>query len=229
MAAVAWQFCPAIEGTGTTGSGLVFAQSAPPGQAPRALPACYAARIVTMTGEHIGELKKWATEIVKSGSSGDQVGWKHAAELISKHFSVKPHEVAILGFTPDERFLRFLTPDGLRPVGRIPLSSTTSLAVRTARDCRAEIINHFSVVPHASVFEGVPVNDSQRTEAIQKIMSSPVVVDKKVVGVAQVSRKGSSAAEAGPDFTPVQLRDLKAIAEILAPCIVLSSTPALPV
>lgn len=182
-----------------------------------------------MTGEHIGELKKWATEVVKSGSSGDQVGWKHAAELISKHFSVKPHEVAILGFTPDERFLRFLTPDGLRPVGRIPLSSTSSLAVRTARDHRAEIINHFSVVPHASVFEGVPVNDSQRTEAIQKIMSSPVVVDKKVVGVAQVSRKGNSAAEAGPDFTSVHLRDLKAIAEILAPCIVLSSTPVLPV
>lgn len=178
-----------------------------------------------MTGEHIGELKKWATEVLKSGSSGDQVGWKHAAELISKHFSVKPHEVAILGFTPDERFLRFLTPDTLRPIGRIPLSSTSSLAVRTARDQRAEVINHFSVVPHASVFEAVPVNDSQRTEAIQKIMSSPIVVEKKVVGVAQVSRKGNSAAEAGPDFTSVQLRDLKAIAEILAPCIVLSSTP----
>lgn len=178
-----------------------------------------------MTGEHIGELKNWVTEVVKSGSSGDHVRWNHAAELVGKHFSVKPHEVAILGLTPDERFLRFLTPDNLRPVGRIPLSSTSSLAVRTARDQRAEVINHFSIVPHASVFEGVPQNDSQRTEAIQKIMSSPVVLDKKVVGVAQVSRKGNSAADAGPDFTPVQLRDLKAIAEILAPCIVLSSTP----
>lgn len=182
-----------------------------------------------MTGEHIGELKKWVAEAVKSGSSGDQVGWKHAADLISKHFSVRSHEVAILGFTPDERFLRFLTPDNLRPVGRIPMSSTSSLAVRTARDQRAEIINHFSVVPHASVFEGVPINESQRTEAIQKIMSSPVIVNKKIVGVAQVSRKGNSAAEAGPDFTTAQLRDLKAIAEILAPCIVLSSTPTVSV
>ncbi len=178
-----------------------------------------------MHGEHIGELKKWAAEIAKSGTAGDDVSWRHAAELIGKHFSVHTHEVAVLGFTPDERFLRFLTPDNLRPVGRIPLSSTSSLAVRTARDCRAEIVNHFSVVPHASVFEGVPIADSQRSEAIQKIMSAPVTIGKKAVGVAQVSRKGASSAEAGPDFTPTQLRDLKAITDILAPCIVLSSTP----
>ena len=116
-------------------------------------------------------------------------------------------------------------PDNLRPIGRIPLSSTSSLAVRTVREQRAEVINHFSVVPHASVFEAVPIGESQRFDAIQKIMSSPVLVGKKVVGVAQVSRKGNSSAEAGPDFTHSQLRDLKAISEILAPCIVLSSTP----
>ncbi|MGH9574684.1 MAG: GAF domain-containing protein [Candidatus Acidiferrales bacterium] len=178
-----------------------------------------------MHGEHIGELKKWAAEIAKSGTAGDDVSWRHAAELIGKHFSVHTHEVAILGLTPDERFLRFLTPDNLRPVGKIPLSSTNSLAVRTVRDQRPEIVNHFSVVPHASVFEGVPINDSQRSEAIQKIMSAPVMVGKKALGVAQVSRKGASSAEAGPDFTSAQLRDLKAIADVLAPCIILSSTP----
>jgi hypothetical protein len=178
-----------------------------------------------MPGEHIGELKKWAVETTKSGTTGDEVGWNHAIELVSKHFSVQPHEVAILGLTPDERFLRFLAPDILRQVGRIPLSSTSSLAVRSVREQRPEVINHFSVVPHASVFEAVPVSESQRYEAIQKIMSSPALIGKKVVGVAQVSRKGSSSAEAGPDFTPSQLRDLKAISDILAPCIVLSSTP----
>ena len=178
-----------------------------------------------MHSEHIGELKKWAAELVRSGSSGDEVTWQQAAELIAKHFGVQRHEVAVLGFTPDERFLRFLTPDNLRPIGRIPLSSTSSLAVRTAREQRAEVVNHFSVVPHASVFEAVPINESQRCEAIQKIMSSPVVYNKKVVGVAQVSRKGNSSAEAGPDFTPAQLRELKAITDVLAPCVVLSSTP----
>jgi hypothetical protein len=179
----------------------------------------------TMHSEHIGELRRWAAELAKSGSSGEHISWNLAIELISKHFSVQQHEVAILGLTPDERFLRFLMPDNLRPIGRIPLSSTSSLAVRTVREQRAEVINHFSVVPHASVFEAVPIGESQRFDAIQKIMSSPVLVGKKVVGVAQVSRKGNSSAEAGPDFTHSQLRDLKAISEILAPCIVLSSTP----
>ena len=180
-----------------------------------------------MHGEHIGELRKWAGELARSGSPGEQVPWNHAIEIISKHFSVQAHEVAILGLTPDERFLRFLAPDNLRMIGRIPLSSTSSLAVRTVREQRAEVINHFSVVPHASVFEAVPLGESQRCEAIQKIMSSPVLVGKKVVGVAQVSRKGGSSAEAGPDFTQSQLRDLKAISDILAPCVVLSSAPAL--
>jgi hypothetical protein len=178
-----------------------------------------------MPGEHIGELKKWAVEIAKSGTTGDEVTWNQAIEMISQHFSVQGHEVAILGLTPDERFLRFLAPDSLRPIGRIPLSSTSSLAVRSVREQRAEVINHFSVVPHASVFEAVPIGESQRCEAIQKIMSSPSLIGKKVVGVAQVSRKGGSSAEAGPDFTPGQLRDLKAISDILAPAIVLSSTP----
>jgi hypothetical protein len=180
-------------------------------------------KATTMQGEHIGGLKKWAAEIAREGSS--EIRWNPAIELISKHFSVQMHEVAILGVTPDERFLRFLMPDNLRPIGRIPLSSTSSLAVRTVREQRAEVINHFSVVPHASVFEAVPINDSQRSEAIQKIMSAPVVVGKKSVGATQVSRKGNSSAEAGPDFTAVQLRDLKAIADILAPCIVLSLAP----
>jgi hypothetical protein len=179
----------------------------------------------TMQGEHIGELRKWASQIAHSGDSGEQIRWNRAIELVSKHFSVQIHEVAILGLTPDDRFLRFLMPDNLKPIGRIPLSSTSSLAVRTLREQRAEVINHFSVVPHASVFEAVPISDSQRSEAIQKIMSVPVVVGEKVIGVTQVSRKGNSSAEAGPDFTHVQLRELKAITDILAPCILLSSAP----
>jgi hypothetical protein len=180
-----------------------------------------------MAGEHIGELKKWAAQISHGGSEADHVPWNHAIELISKHFAVQGHEVAILGLTPDERFLRFLAPDNLRQIGKIPLSSTSSLAVRTARENRAEVINHFSVVPHASVFEAVPVGESQRCEAIQKIMSAPAAIGKKVVGVVQVSRKGGTSSEAGPDFTHAQLRDLKTISDIMAPCVVLSSTPAL--
>jgi hypothetical protein len=44
---------------------------------------------------------------------------------------------------------------------------------------------------------------------------------ERVVGVVQVSRRGKTVADAGADFTYPQLRELKVIADALAPCIVL--------
>jgi GAF domain-containing protein len=176
-----------------------------------------------MASEHIGELKKWATDTAKKGNGGDPIAFVRAMELISKNFELQAHEVAILGLTSDGRSLRFLAPENLRTVGQIPLSSTNSLAARTVRERRPELINHFSVVPHASVFEAVPISDGKSGDPIQKIMSSPILSGGKVVGVLQVSRKGKAASDAGPDFTHPQLRELKIIADALAPCVLLSA------
>jgi hypothetical protein len=52
-------------------------------------------------------------------------------------------------------------------------------------------------------------------------MSSPVMAGGKAIGVVQVSRKGKTTSDAGPDFTPVQLRTLKSISDVLAPCLLL--------
>jgi hypothetical protein len=172
-----------------------------------------------MPNEFINELKKWATEIVRSSAAGNFVGMHRAVELIAKHFVVQPHEVAILVAMPDERFLRFVMPENLQGMGQIPMTSSNSLAVRTVRERRPEMTNHFSVVPHSSVFEAVPISEDKRGVPIQKIMSAPILLEKKVVGVIQVSRKGASPSEAGPDFAPQQLRELKSIADTLAPCI----------
>ncbi|MGA3293021.1 MAG: GAF domain-containing protein [Candidatus Acidiferrales bacterium] len=174
-----------------------------------------------MPGDYIGDLKKWASELARKGSSGKTVHLARAVDLISKNFGVQAHEVAILGLTSDERSLWFLAPENLRTVGQIPLSSTQALAARTFREKRPELINHFSVVPHASVFEAVPIDESHRGDAIQKIMSSPIIMGERVVGVVQVSRRGKTVADAGADFTYPQLRELKVIADALAPCIVL--------
>lgn len=174
-----------------------------------------------MTSEHIGDFKKWVAELSRRNDEEEIVRLNRAVELISKNFGVRTHEVAILGLTSDERSLRFLAPDSLRTIGQIPLSSTNSLAARTAREKRPELINHFSVVPHASVFEAVPISDEQRGEPIQKIMSSPILFGNRAIGVLQVSRKGAGPAEAGPDFTHLQLRELKTISDALAPCILL--------
>jgi hypothetical protein len=172
-----------------------------------------------MPNEFITELKKWANELVRSNASGDDAGMHRAVELMSKHFAVQPHEVAILVAMPDERFLRFVMPENLQGVGQIPLTSANSLAVRTAREKRPEMTNHFSAVPHMSVFEAVPISEDKRGVAIQKIMSVPILFEKKVIGVIQVSRKGATPSDAGPDFVPQQLRELKSCADTIAPCI----------
>ena len=176
-----------------------------------------------MPSEHISELKKWIAEVTKPGASGEFVGLSRVVDLISKNFGVLPHEVAVLVITPDDRFLRFVVPEKLQNVGQIPLTSTNSLTARTVREKRSEVINHFAVVPHSSVFEAVPILQEERGDPIQKIMSAPITHDRKIVGVLQISRKGKTASESGQDFSHAQLRELKTMADAMAPCVPLLS------
>jgi hypothetical protein len=129
---------------------------------------------------------------------------------LGKLFSVDIDEVAVLELAVSGKALQFVIPAKLKAVGQIPLSSTTALAARTARERRSDIVNNFANSRHASVFEGVPLGRSQN-EVIHKIMSAPIVQGDKVIGVAQISRKGATPAEAGPDFTPRDLNELQAI------------------
>ena len=170
-----------------------------------------------MSTESLSDLKKWVGEVIRQSTDGEFVGLNRVVDMVSKNFSVQPHEVAILVITEDDRFLRFVVPEKLRQVGQIPLTSTNSLAARTVREKRPEVINHFAVVPHSSVFEAVPITEDERGEAIQKIMSVPILQERKVAAVIQISRKGKTAADAGPDFTTSQLRELKLVADTLAP------------
>jgi signal transduction protein with GAF and PtsI domain len=174
------------------------------------------------TTDHLTELKKLVSEMGRKPAGEEGVRLDSALQLISQRYGVQPHEIAVLCLaSDDERFLRFLAPENLRAVGRIPLSSGSALAARTVREKRPEIVNHFVSVSHASVFEGVPTTDAQRTDPIQKIMSCPILHANKAIGVLQVSRKGKSAAEAGADFSFTELRELKAIADALSPTILL--------
>jgi GAF domain-containing protein len=152
---------------------------------------------------------------LKSGdASNQQLSISALAERIAKSLHVKSDEVAILAVSEKWRHLYFLVPEALRNVGHIPLSSTSALAARTVRDSRPEIMNNFSTVRHASVFEGVKT-DSLNAHAIQRIISAPILAEGKVIGVIQISRKAPAVTEAGPEFTADDLGKLLAICKPL--------------
>jgi hypothetical protein len=94
------------------------------------------------------------------------------------------------------------------------LSSNNALASRTAREQKAEIMNNFSASRHASVFEGVPLG-RRYGETIQKIISAPIFDGGEVIGVIQISRKGKSMSDAGPDFMQKDLKQLISISHAL--------------
>src|SRR5271167_282627 len=132
------------------------------------------------------------------------------AERIAKCLGVKNDAVAILGLSTRWKHLYFMAPLALKNVGYIPLSSNSALAARTARESRPEINNNFSATRHASVFEGVKIGN-ESAEAIQKIISAPILYDGRVVGIIQISRKGASTKTVGPDFTADELGEVLAL------------------
>jgi hypothetical protein len=136
------------------------------------------------------------------------------AEKIARNLGVKNDEVAILAVSNRWRHLHFLVPEALKNVGFIPLSSNSALAARTARDSRPEIENNFTSARHATVFEGIKLG-AEPVEAIQKMISAPILLDGKVIGVIQVSRKGATPHSAGPDFTAADLGNILALCKPL--------------
>lgn len=165
-----------------------------------------------------------ANEIEPDGLT-PQNGGKIGAEL-AKTFAVQPDEVAVLKL--EKGHLHFVFPEKLHQVGSIPINTSTSVAARTANAKRAEAINNFAQTKHASVFESVELGakhaeklgekHEKHTHVIQKLMSVPVMAATGVVGVIQISRKGTSAPAAGADFSQIDLQKLVAIAASLVKC-----------
>jgi len=162
----------------------------------------------------VTELERLASALGADEEAAKKLSLQSVADRIAKLLGVKPDEVAIMGLSTRWKHLYFLVPEALHQVGYIPLSSNSALAARTARESRPEINNKFAAVRHASVFEGVKVGNIS-AEAIQKIISAPILADGRVVGIIQVSRKGTTLAVAGPDFTPTDLGQILALCKPL--------------
>ena len=167
-----------------------------------------------MTDQITADLGSLIAALETSGVAPDSDALEKVARALAKLFSVDNDEVAVLKLVPKYKSLKFVIPEKLTPVGTIPLTSTTALAARTARENKAEIVNNFSTARHANVFEAVPLGRDP-SEVIQKIMSAPILDGARVQGVVQVSKKARSAALAGADFTPRELRALAALSPTL--------------
>jgi hypothetical protein len=162
----------------------------------------------------VTELERLASTLSENVDAASEVSLTSVAKRIAETLGVRSDEVAILGVSTRRKHLHFMAPEALKNVGFIPLSSTSALAARTARDSRPEIDNNFATARHVTVFEGVKIN-SESVQAIQKMISAPILSDGKVIGVIQVSRKGPDAASAGPDFTADELGKVLALCKPL--------------
>ena len=188
---------------------MVSARPLPPWQ-----PSRTNAYPMTTSRSLASELERIANAIESDAVATSQISLTGIAERIAKNLGVRPDEIALLGVSTRWRHLHFLVPASLKQVGFIPLSSTSAIAARTARESRPDIINNFASVRHATVFEGVKIG-GESSELIQKMISAPILSGDKVVGVIQVSRKGPNPAIAGPDFSADDLGKVLALCKPL--------------
>src|SRR5438105_9870438 len=169
---------------------------------------------MSTTRSLVSELERIARALEAEDAGAAQPSLPAIAEKIAKIIGVRGDEVAILAVSTRWRHLHFLVPEALKNVGFVPLSSNSALAARTARESRPEIENNFAATRHATVFESVKFA-SDASGAIQKMISAPILLDGKVIGVIQISRKGANPHSAGPDFTAQDLGNILALCKPL--------------
>ena len=136
----------------------------------------------------------------------------------SAAFGAKADEVAILVVTTDGKHLRFVSPRKFSELGTIPVTKRDSIAVNILGRKSGEAINNVPMVKHVAFFESVKLRD--RPVPIQKMITVPILYQDEAIGVAQISRKGETSAEAGPDFGAADVRKAEAFFREVAPYLI---------
>lgn len=140
---------------------------------------------------------------------------ERVVKTVSQQFGCKQEEVAILLLSADGKHLRFIAPRRFSELGTIPTSKRDSIAVGVLAKRTGEVINNVPMVKHVSFFESIKLRD--KPSPIQKMVTTPLVVRGQPVGVAEISRKGETVRDAGPDFTPADLKKAREIFDGIAP------------
>jgi hypothetical protein len=140
---------------------------------------------------------------------------ERVVKVVCSSFGTKADEVAILFLTSDNRHLRFVAPRKFADLGTIPITKRDSIAVNVLGKGVGEAMNNVPMVKHVAFFESVKLRD--RVVPIQKMITVPIVNDGQSVGVAQISRKGESPADSGPDFSGTDVRRAQELFQAVAP------------
>jgi hypothetical protein len=140
---------------------------------------------------------------------------ERVVKAVSQEFGCKQEEVAVLLLSSDGKHLRFIAPRLFASLGTIPTTKRDSIAVGVLSRRSGEVINNVPMVKRVSFFETIKVKD--KPLPIQKMVTTPLVASGHAVGVAEISRKGETVRDAGPDFTPADLRRAQEIFDGIAP------------
>lgn len=160
----------------------------------------------------LNEIDKAVSELKEDNNNPDFIFHRvmeTVGSVIAGAFGVNTDEVAVLLANRDEAIFRFAYPRNLYKAGMntFPVSSA-SIAGRTFRAKKGQAHNDVPDVRHLGVYERIRSSDGPAMY-IQKMISAPMILpDEKPIGVIQVSRKGKTREEAGPDFTDADLARL---------------------
>lgn len=154
------------------------------------------------------------------GKPGLEAGCEALAQAIADAIQVRPDEVAILLLTSSRETLKFVWPRALyESRSAFPASHKYAFASGILSTMKGKVDNKLSESKHLKFFENVKGLETSGMP-IQKMLALPLVAGPTPIGVVEVSRKGKSAAEAGPNFTPQDAQTLVGVCRAAAPILV---------
>lgn len=149
--------------------------------------------------------------------AGLEEGAKIMAMAIAESLKVNPEEVAIILLTSSRESLKFVWPPALlQSLSAFPASHKFAFASGILSTLKGKVDNKIAESKHLKFFENVKGMETSGLP-IQKMVALPIMMGPTPLGVVEVSRKGKSLEEAGPNFTPQDAQNLVAICKTCAP------------
>jgi len=125
---------------------------------------------------------------------------------VSEIFKLSKECVFVLNVRRDEGSLEFVYPPKLK--GNLLPINSKSIAGSAVLNRRPYISNNVRLEKSFIVFDWIM---DRGMTPIQKMISYPVLLTEKVISVIQITRRGDSLSEAGPDFDKSDLEKLSSI------------------